>query len=84
MCRSRIDARDDGPRKASANVRLHYLVARPIASKAAGQPVKARHHQYVAFGKLADDAAQLGAVGLRAARRFAVDFGATFGANCWG
>jgi hypothetical protein len=31
----------------------------------ARQPVEARHRQHVALGKLADDAAQLGAVGLR-------------------
>jgi hypothetical protein len=39
----------------------------------ARQPVEARYHQHVAFSKLADDAAQLGAVGPRAACRFPKD-----------
>ena len=47
----------------------------------AGQSVEARHHQHVALAELAEDAAQLGAVGLRAAGLLAVDFGATFGAE---
>jgi hypothetical protein len=47
----------------------------------AGQPVEARHHQHVTLGKLAEDAPQLGAVGLRVAGLLAVDFGATFGAE---
>jgi hypothetical protein len=49
----------------------------------AGKPVETRHHhQHVAlWPELADDAAQLGAVGLRAACCLAVDFGTTFGAE---
>jgi hypothetical protein len=37
--------------------------------------------KHVALAELAEDAAQLGAVGLRVAGLLAVDFGATFGAE---
>jgi hypothetical protein len=36
----------------------------------AGKPLKPRHHQHVAIGKLVESAAQLGALGLRAACGF--------------
>ena len=47
----------------------------------ARQPVEARHAQNVAFGKLAEGAAQSGAAGLRAARRFPKDLLGSGGAQ---
>jgi hypothetical protein len=47
----------------------------------ARQTVEARHHQRVAFGKLVESAAQLDAVGLRAAGGFPQDFLGSGGAQ---
>src|SRR5271168_4116877 len=44
-------------------------------------PVEARHHQHVAFGELVERAAQLNAVGLRAAGRFPQDLLGSGGAQ---
>jgi hypothetical protein len=56
------------------------LLLAEVAGRA-GRPVEARHHQHVALGEAREHTGELGAVGLRAARRFAVGFGATFGAE---
>ncbi|VTZ51613.1 hypothetical protein MPC4_400014 [Methylocella tundrae] len=50
-------------------------------ARRARQPVEARHGQNVAPGNLADDAAQLGAVSFRAARRFPEDLLGSGGAQ---
>ena len=47
----------------------------------AGEAVEPRHHEHVAVGKLAHDAAQLDAVRPRAACRLAVDLGSSGGAQ---